>query len=108
MIDPQTPVLIGVGQVTEKDPAVEQASSPLQLMEQATKLALDDAGISMDSLAQLDTVVVVKSFREPTRNSPEALANLFGATNTAQWLTPDGGNAPQYLVNRYSAAIANG
>lgn len=108
MIDPRTPILIGVGQVTERDPDLDVASSPLQLMQQATQCAADDAGISMDALAALDTIVVVKSFREPTRNSPEALANILGANQAQQWLTPDGGNAPQYLVNRYSEAIARG
>ncbi len=108
MTDDQTPVLIGVGQVTEKDPDLESASSPLDLMESATRIAATDAGITPEQLAQLDTLVIVKSFREPTRNSPEALANRLGAHKTEQWLTPDGGNAPQYLVNRFSESIANG
>jgi acetyl-CoA C-acetyltransferase len=108
MIQDNTPILIGVGQVTEKDPVLEQASSPLQLMEQATQIAVNDAGIHHSTLAELDTIVVVKSFREPTRNSPEALANMLGAGRAKQWLTPDGGQGPQYLVNRYAEAIARG
>ena len=108
MINPQTPVLIGVGQVTEKDPVLDQASSPLQLMQQATQLALADCGITDAALTELDTIVVVKSLREPMRNTPEALANELGALRARQWLTPDGGQGPQYLVNRYAEAIARG
>ena len=108
MIDPQTPVLIGVGQVTEKNPVLDQASSPLQLMQQATQLALADCGITDAALTELDTIVVVKSLREPMRNTPEALANELGALRARQWLTPDGGQGPQYLVNRYAEAIARG
>ena len=66
MTHPRTPILIGVGQVTEKDPEIEEASSPLDLMEQATTVASEDAGISRANLASLSTLVVVKSFREPT------------------------------------------
>ncbi len=103
-----TPVLIGVGQVTEKDPDLDAASSPLDLSEQAIYLAAEDAGISRDQLAKLDVLAVVKCFREPTPNSPEVLAGRIGAANAKQWLMPDGGNGPQYLVNRFSEAIAKG
>jgi acetyl-CoA C-acetyltransferase len=102
------PVLIGVGQVTEKDPDLGSASSPLDLMEAATWQAAEDAGITRQQFEDLGVLVVVKSFREATRNSPEALSDRLGAVNAAQWLTPDGGYAPQYLVNRYCAAIAAG
>ncbi|MGI9322101.1 MAG: hypothetical protein ACR2PJ_00830, partial [Pseudomonadales bacterium] len=57
--------------------------------------------------AELDTTVVVKSFREPTRNSPEVIAKRIGAGKAKQYLMPDGGNGPQYLVNRYASDIAN-
>lgn len=108
MKDNHTPVVIGVGEVTEKDPDLESASSPLDLMEAATRIAAGDAGIKLEQLEQLDSLVVVKSFREPTRNSPQALARRLGALQTEQWLVPDGGHAPQYLVNRFAESIAEG
>jgi len=107
MSEKYMPVLVGVGQVTEHEFDVD-SSSVLDLIEQATYKAVEDAGISKESLADLDSLVVVKSFRESTRNSPEALANRIGATRATQWLMPNGGNGPQYLVNRFSEAIANG
>ncbi len=108
MTDALTPVLIGVGQVTEKNPPPDSASSPLDLIEQAAWLAAEDAGIARAVLADLDELVLVKSFRESTRNSPESLANRIGAAKAVQWLMPDGGNGPQYLMNRYSEKIASG
>jgi len=108
MSDDRMPVLVGVGQVTEKDKPLEDASSPVSLMEQATFLAFEDAGIGRERAADLDTLVVVKSFRESVRNSPEALAKRVGASAAKQWLMPDGGNGPQYLMNRFSEAIARG
>ncbi len=107
MVEKSMPVLVGVGQVTEREFDVD-SSSVLDLVEQAVYKAAADAGISKASLADLDSLVMVKSFRESTRNSPEALANRIGATRASQWLMPNGGNGPQYLVNRYSEAIANG
>ncbi len=106
MANDSIPVLIGAGQITEKDPSI--ASSPLDLMEAAVRQAMDDAGITREQLSKLDSLVVVRSFREPMRNSPEALADRLGVANAAEWLTPDGGYAPQYLVNRFAEAIARG
>ncbi|MGI9323356.1 MAG: hypothetical protein ACR2PJ_07225, partial [Pseudomonadales bacterium] len=91
MQDDFTPVLIGVGQVVEKAPDLAAASSPLDLNEQAIRKAAADAGLAMEKLAELDTTVVVKSFREPTRNSPEVIAKRIGAGKAKQYLMPDGG-----------------
>lgn len=102
------PVLVGVGQVTEKEPDLDRLSSPLDLMEQSTWLAVEDAGIPRERLADVDVLTVVRSFKESTRNSPAALARRVGASKARQWLTPNGGNMPQYLVNRYCEAIARG
>ena len=71
MIHPKTPIIIGVGQITEKDKPLEVASSPLALIEQATALAIEDAGLSRQAITHLSSLVVVKSFREPMRNTPE-------------------------------------
>lgn len=108
MQDDNTPILIGVGQITERQPDLEKVSSPLDLMEAAVDEALGDAGLGRDRLGNLDELVVVRSFREPARNSVESLANRLGANAARQWMMPNGGNAPQYLVNRYSEAIAEG
>ena len=102
------PILVGVGQITEKTPGLEGLSSPVDLMVQATEAALADAHLGREALEQVDTLVVVRSFRESTPNSPEALAKRLGASSAAQWLMPNGGNGPQYLVNRYAQAIAEG
>ena len=77
-------------------------------MEQATWKAVDDAGLDRNQMSELDALVIVKRFREATRNSPEALANRLGAANASRWLTPDGGQGQQYLVNHFSEIIANG
>lgn len=107
MSEKYMPVLVGVGQVTEKEVKVD-GHSVVDLIEQSIDLALEDAGINRKSLADLDTLAIVRSFRESTRNTPESVANRIGASRATQWLMPNGGNGPQYLVNRFSEAIANG
>ena len=108
MIHPKTPIIVGVGQVTEKDTPIETASSPISLIEQATDLATHDAGLNAQSLKSLSSLVVVKSFREPMRNTPEVLGKRLGAHKAKHWLAPDGGNGPQYLVNLYAEKISDG
>lgn len=108
MQDDNTPVLIGVGQITERETDLEKVSSPIDLMEAAVYAALDDAGLGRGTLADLDELVVVRSFREPARNSSESLAKRLGADKARLWMMPNGGNGPQYLVNRYAERIAEG
>ena len=108
MIADSTPILVGAGELTVKDESLDALSSPLDLMQQTAELAAADAGVDSSVLAGLDQVAVVKSFREPTRNTPESLARRLGASNAKAWLVPDGGQGPQALVNHFAEAIANG
>jgi len=108
MRDSNTPVLVGVGQVTERDPDLDTASSPLDLMEQAALLATEDADLSREKLAHLDALVVMETFREYTRNPPESLAARLGAQQASAWLMCHGGNGPQFLVNYFSEEISKG
>ena len=104
----EIPILVGVGQITVRDEPLEQLSSPLDLIEAAALGAARDAGLSPEQLRRVDQIAVVKSFREPTRNSAESLARRLGAEDAQHWLVPDGGQAPQYLVNHYAEEIAQG
>ncbi|MBA58645.1 MAG: acetyl-CoA acetyltransferase [Gammaproteobacteria bacterium] len=101
------PVIVGVGQVSQKEFGID-SSSAVALMEEAVLNSAENAGLSREALGEADTLAVVKSFRESTRNSPEALAKRIDANKAKQWLMPNGGNGPQYLVNRFNEAIAEG
>lgn len=108
MSDDLTPVLIGVGQVTDKGGASGDMPGPVALMHRAAEAAFEDAGLSRAAAAGLDQIVVVKAFRESTPNSPASLALRLGAARAECRLMPDGGNGPQYLVNHFAEAISQG
>ncbi len=109
MVNDLTPIVVGVGQVTElPGEDLASASSPIDLMVQATDKALTDAGVSRELLSQLDQLAVVRSFREYTDNTAFCLARCLNAGQAEQWMMPHGGNGPQYLVNRYFESIAKG
>ena len=103
-----TPIIIGAGQITEKPEDLATASRPLDLMEQTARAAMQDAGLNEEHFQQLDELIIVRSFVEPTKNSAYSLAQRLAANNATQKMITHGGNHPQYLVNRYSEAIAQG
>lgn len=118
MVEPNTPILIGAGQITQKGVAPADALSPMQLMGEAAKRALADAK-GGDALARaLDTVSVVRFTADSPeagrlpggqyRNPPRTLANLVGASPAREFYTATGGNTPQWLVNRTAEEIARG
>lgn len=118
MVDPRTPVLVGVGQITQKEKDVEKAKSPLDLMEDAVKLAAKDTGLGDQLFGKLDTITCVRfitdspdSGRLPFGkygNVAQSLANKLSVQPANTCYGPTGGNTPQYLVNYTAERIAEG
>lgn len=115
MIDPRTPVVVGVGQASDRASPPGRGASPLDLMAQAARAALADSG---GRGIALDTVAVVRLFADSgaafaspfgaSANLPRSLARRLGATPRAEVYGPVGGNTPQLLVNVMAERIANG
>ena len=115
MIDPRTPVLVGVGQASDRTSPPDTAGSPLDLLARAGAAALADAG-GRD--IALDTVAVVRLFADSSpafaspfgtyTNLPRSLAGRLGATPRTELYGPVGGNTPQMLVNLMAERIARG
>jgi acetyl-CoA C-acetyltransferase len=100
-IDPRTPVLVGYGQVNqrESDPATE----PIDLMEQAARVSADPRVLeSVDSVR----IVNLLSWRYP--NPGLLLAQRIRAHDAESRYTPIGGNVPQSLVNQACIDIQRG
>src|SRR2546425_7787815 len=108
MIDDSTPILIGAGQVTQRDIEPAAAKEPLQLMADVAQRAAGDAGAGARLLAQLDTIAVVNILSWHYANAPSALSEGLGAHPARELYTKVGGNTPQFLINRLAAEIAAG
>ncbi len=103
-----TPILVGVGDITEKGKSLDQASSPMDLMEQAVRNAALDAKIDINALEHTDVIAVVKSLYPFTKNPPFTLGKRLGIEEARFIETPIGGNMPQFLVNKFAEEIAKG
>jgi len=107
MIDSSTPVLVGVGQLTQRwqDPASQK--HPMALMADAARAAFEDCGAT-GIIAGVDSLHVVNTFTWPYDDLPGQLAAELGVPATHREYTGIGGNTPQRLVNHACAELASG
>src|SRR6266446_4295271 len=108
MIDDRVPVLIGAGQLTQREIEPAAANEPLQLMVDVAQRAAEDAGADARLLTQLDTVAVVNILSWHYGNAPGLLGERLGAHPARELYTTVGGNTPQFLINHLAAEIAAG
>jgi acetyl-CoA C-acetyltransferase len=119
-VPPQTPVLAGVGQASERlgEPGY-QRRSPADLAAAAAWAALADTGADPRAVAAaIGTVAGVRQFEisvpgipSPlgrSSNYPRSVAARIGAQPTRAILEVSGGQSPQHLVSDMAAAIAAG
>ncbi|OBF20502.1 acetyl-CoA acetyltransferase [Mycobacterium kubicae] len=119
-IDPNTPVVVGVGQAAERidDPGY-RAMSPVELAAAAARAALEDCDAELASVAAvIDTVAGVRQFEISgpvataplgrSNNYPRSVANRLGANPARAILEVVGGQGPQHLINELAGQIAAG
>ncbi|MGP3708324.1 acetyl-CoA acetyltransferase [Gordonia paraffinivorans] len=102
-IDPRTPVLVGGGQVNERDGGVE----PVDLIVRAAREAAEQAG-APTLLEAVDTVNVVGLLSWRYRDPGALVAERIGASPRRTGYTGNGGSTPQVLVNQAASDIAAG
>ncbi|MCP3856180.1 MAG: acetyl-CoA acetyltransferase [Actinomycetia bacterium] len=106
MIDPRTPVLVGVGQFIQKPEDLSESLEAVAMMEEAVRRAASDSGAN-GLLAKVDAVAVVQGawkYSDPAR----LIADRIGSPQAHTMLTPNGGNTPQSLVNAMARRISAG
>jgi|TARA_B100001105_G_scaffold51059_1_gene38526 acetyl-CoA C-acetyltransferase len=117
MIEPKTPVLVGCGQVTQKINNPLEAKEPIELMKDASEIALEDTTIA-DLSSHIDSVVTVRfvfdsgAGRRPPfsiyKNPPKSLADRLDIKDVKTFYGSTGGNTPQYLINIIAERITKG
>ena len=119
MIADTTPVIIGVGQYSERvgEPGYE-ALSYMDLAGRALGAAVADSGATGSVASAIDTLAAIRAFemsrpdRKPpfgaANNVPRAIASRVGANPARAILTTTGGQTNQQLVGEFASAIAAG
>ena len=107
-----TPIIIGVGDVKNRSPKVDDAIEPMQLMLQAITRALEDSTTST-SLAEklksnIDSVSVVASWTWPYTDLPSLLAEKLAIHPQHRISSEHGGNQPIKLVDEAARRISQG
>ncbi len=118
-LDPRTPVIIGVGQTSEKlDDPDYAALSPMDLAGRALGQAIADAQARGDVAGAIDVIAAIRQFEISTPaaiapfghadNPPRAIAKRVGADPGRAILEYVGGQGPQKLVGELAQDIADG
>ena len=101
------PIIVGVGQITNRSVDAQSAKEPLELMNLAASRAETDAGAGA-LLANVDSVQVVNVLSWPSADPPADLAARLEARPSETIYTTIGGNTPQSLVNETAERIVRG
>jgi acetyl-CoA C-acetyltransferase len=101
--EPPAPVIAGVGQVANRDD--DRILHPLDLIEQAVRAALDDAGIKRDAI---DGVLTTPMSVWASRTTSELVAERLGVGPGLRGDASYSGAGPQRLLADACRAIAAG
>ena len=97
--DERTPVVVGVGQLIQRDADPREALDPLAMLAETARRAARDAGAGDAILRALDTCGVVEIFGWKPQNGAGLLAEALGATPRHQLETATGGESGLVLLN---------
>lgn len=118
-ISDRTPVIVGVGQVSERPQDTGyRALSPMDLAGEALKAAIADTCAAADVARAIDTIGAIRQF-EISRpdakapfgradNPPRAIGRRVGADPRRAILETTGGQTNQKLVGEFATAVARG
>ena len=117
MPEKNTPILVGCGDLSDLDTPIEAGRSPYDLIAQAGRLALADAG-GIHLAGAIDTVAMLRSYKDTSHrfetrlggsaNPPKSIADRLDLRASRHLYTWNGGNMPQALVNQFAEEIAGG
>jgi acetyl-CoA C-acetyltransferase len=119
-VDPRTPVIVGVGQFTERiDDPDYRGMSAVDLATEAVRAALTDTGADVIAVARAIEVFaglrqfeICTPFNEPplgaSDNYVRSVAQRVGADPARAVLEPIGGSGPQKLMTEFAGLIAAG
>ncbi len=105
-LNPRTPVIVGVGEITQRTKLPNEALEPLALMEAALRAAEHDARAPL--LAHLDSLDVIQEFSWPYLDAPRQLSERLGIAPRRCHYGPVGGETPIYFLHEAALRIWRG
>jgi acetyl-CoA C-acetyltransferase len=112
VLDPRTPILVGVGQITDRpgernDP--DEPHEPLGLMVRAIRAALADTGGSSSRLlSAVGSIRTVRSFQWPVPDPGALVSAELGIAPRESLCSSNGGTTPQAYMADSASQIASG
>ncbi len=110
-LDPRTPVIVGVGQVVQREPQAQNGgeyAEPAELAARALRAAAVDSGVP-DLAARADAVYGVATASWLYKDQAAVVAAKVGATPTETLQTARfGGDGGQLALNAAGQAVADG
>ncbi|GAD94934.1 thiolase [Paecilomyces variotii No. 5] len=108
----KVPVIIGVGDFTNRSTQIEDAKEPMQLMVEAIHNAIRDTSLSPDRQTELqnhiDSVKVVATWSWPYEDLPGLIGAKLGTTLKSKELSDHGGHSPGLMLHKACVDIAHG
>jgi acetyl-CoA acetyltransferase len=103
------PIVVGVADVKNRSQKVEDAIEPKQLMLQAIKDALQDAGGSSQKLqSSIDSIAAVRTWTWPYADLLGLLSEELGIKPKYKHYSDHGGNQPCKIFDDAARRIAKG
>lgn len=101
-----TPVIIGVGEIRQKNFTVDNTLEPAELLLSAIRNAVQD--ITVDITTEIDSIYVVPPWSWNYDDLPRLLAQRLGIEPSHLELSSHGGHTPAMLCDTAAARIAAG
>ena len=118
MVDPRTPVLVGVAETTDRIDAPDYAAlSAHALAARAVREAIDDARAAGNLASRIEVIATTRTFEDSapglpsfgkSDNFPRSVARHAGIDPALAIWTYVGGNTPQDLVSEMCERIGSG
>lgn len=108
MSDDRTPVLVGTGQLVQRDADPREALEPLAMLEQVAGDAAADSGAGDRVLREIDTLALVSVAGWRAKNPPRVVAERLGAHPRHEYVTEAGGQIGVTLANFVGERITRG
>ncbi|MAE95647.1 MAG: acetyl-CoA acetyltransferase [Deltaproteobacteria bacterium] len=103
-----TPVLVGIGQLLQRDVDLQEALQPLAMLEAVARRAAEDSGAGDRLLRDLDCIALVPFFGWQTQNAPRLLAECLGARPASEYEGDAGGQVGVSLTAFIAERILRG